>query len=101
MARLRSTSRSWTDAWPDRDESDAASRNPHDVCRREGDPRTIGTRAATLTLWTPSLAALEVWRAPLCGRGHAFPEIRRPALPLLLDEFTFGCGLDLLDQTAA
>jgi hypothetical protein len=72
-----------------------------DVCRPEGDPHTIGTRAVTLRRRTPSLAPLEVWRAPLCGRGHAFPEIRCPALPLLLDEFTFGCGLDLLDQTAA
>ena len=63
--------------------------------------RAIGTRAATPTLRTSSLASLKVWRAPLCGRGHAFAEIRCPALPLLLDEFTFGCGLDLLDQTAA
>jgi hypothetical protein len=51
------------------------------------------TAQACRSLNAPLAGALKLGAASRCRRPHAFAEIRRPALPFLLDAVAFGRGL--------
>jgi hypothetical protein len=80
---------------PDR-RGDVAIRERIGFLLERADPH-FDRRCSTPT----ALASMKVWQASFCGRGHAFAEIRGPALPFLLDEFALGCRFDLVNESAA